>query len=167
MNTYHKIIPCLLLLLLIGVVTKGYPAPQDKQSTSSDIVWHWTDHERAERIIIFETTVDGQLVATAKFPVSSSARGEIKPEQKQKIFSYNFILGRKRGRSFNDVSRGRVEGNIWEAGREKDGIIFGISWVTDNQIILNTLHYASLVKVEVAVIAPSVYFKSYWLPKQD
>jgi hypothetical protein len=162
MKTYKEIIPWLLLSLLAG-----YSVAQDKQTTSSEIVWHRTVHEHAERIIIFETTVDGQLVATAKFPVSRAARGEIKPEQKQEIFSYNFILSRKRGRSFNDVSSGRVEGNIWEAGGEKDGIIFGISWVTDNRVILNTLHYALLDKVEAVEIAPNVYFKSYWLPKQD
>jgi len=162
MKTYKEIIPWLLLLVLAG-----YSVAQDKQTTSSEIVWHWTDHEHAERIIIFETTIDGHLVATAKFPVNRAARGEIKPEQKQRIFEYNFILHKKKGRSFNDVYHGSVEGNIWEAGMEKDSIIFGISWVTRNQIMLNTLHFAQLDKVEAVEIAPGVHFKTYWAPKQQ
>jgi hypothetical protein len=162
MKTYKRIIPHLLLLFLAG-----YAFAQDKQTTSSEIVWHWTALQPAERIIIFETTVDGELLATAKFPVSRAARGQIKPEEKQTIFEYNFVLHKKQGRSLNEVSQGSVEGNIWIAGMEKDGIIFGISWVTRNQIILNTLHFAALDKVEAVEIAPGVYFKSYWLAKQD
>ena len=167
MRIKHKIIFWLLLpLFLIGAVTKGYSSAQINEPTSSEIVWHWTDDKHAERIIIFETTVDGKVVSNARFPVRMAARSEIKPEQKQKILEYNFILKKKKGRNFNDVSHGSVEGNIWEAGMEKNGIIFGISWVTGNQVILNTLHFAQIDKLEADEIAPGVNFKTYWLPKQ-
>jgi hypothetical protein len=164
MKLRHKINFWLLPVLLLVTVSNGYPESQDNQQ--SEIVWHWTDDEHAERFIVFETTVDDKLISTAKFPVSKKARAQIKPEPKQQIFEYHFVLQKKKGRIFNDITHGKVEGNIWEAGMEKDGIIFGVSWVTDNQIMLNTLQFAPVDKIKTNKIDQGVYFKTYWVPKQ-
>jgi hypothetical protein len=36
-----------------------------------------------------------------------------------------------------------IEGNVWQAGVNSSDIILGISFVTGNQILLNTLHVAN------------------------
>jgi hypothetical protein len=112
MKLLHKIIVALLPITLLFAVSNGYSETEIKESQQSDVIWHWTDDEHAERYIIFETTVDSKLIATAKFPVSRLTRGEVKPDPKQKIFEYNFVLHKKKGRSFRGIAKGKVEGNI-------------------------------------------------------
>jgi hypothetical protein len=166
MKLLHKIMVALLPMTLLFAASNGYSETEKIASHQSDIVWHWTDDEHAERFIIFETTVDGKLIATAKFPVSRLARGDVGPDPKQKIFEYNFVLREKKGRAFRGITQGKVEGNIWEAGMEKDGIIFGVSWVTKNTIMMNTLHIAVLDETKVSNQGRGVYFKTYWQNKK-
>ena len=158
----HKIVTCSFVILLIVTATNCYPIAEGNPS-SSEIVWHLSDYEDAEKIVYFVTSVDGKLIDKALFPVRRDVRSEIKSVQK--TFTYKFILPQKNSRYFNDVTTGDVEGNIWIAGGESNGLIFGISWVTGNQIILNTLQFAPIDEVENTEIAPGVIFSTYWLTK--
>ena len=167
MKLLHKIIFLLLFLVVLSAASNGYSETEKKESQQSEIVWHWTDDEHAERFIIFETTVDGKLIATAKFPVTRIARGDVKPDPKQKIFEYKFVLHGKKGRTFRGIAKGKVEGNIWEAGMERNGILFGVSWVTKDNIMMNTLHLAVLDETNVSEQGRGVHFKTYWQPKKN
>ncbi len=167
MKLLHKIILALFPLAFVFAASNGSGEVENKDTQQSEIVWHWTDDEHAERFIIFETTVDGKLITAARFPVSRLARGEVKADPKQKVFEYYFDLHKKKGRTFRGIVKGKVEGNIWEAGMEKDGIIFGVSWVTKNYIMMNTLHMAVLDETNVSEQGKGVYFKTYWQSEKN
>ena len=109
MKLRHKIKIYLLPVLLLIAVSTAYSETKNTESSQSEVVWHWTDEEHAEKTIIFETTVDGKVVSTARFPVRRDMRSEIKPEKKQKIIEYNFTLHGKKGRNFRGVTHGKVE----------------------------------------------------------
>ncbi len=157
---------------VVTMITITNPSPAwsqspEMKSAAPDIVWHETSEEKAERIIIFESNVDGNIISSARFPVSKSARSDIKPGKKQKTFEYSFTLHKQNDRNFRGVTSGNIEGSVWMAGLGPNGIIFGISWVTGNKIIiLNTLHIATLDNVETSEIAPGVFFKTYWTTKK-
>jgi len=156
----------LVVMITITNPSLAWSQPPEIKSAAPDIVWHETSEDKAERIVAFESIVDGNIIASARFPVSQSDRSDIKPEKKQKIFKYSFTLHKNNDRNFRGVTSGNIEGNIWVAGLGPNGIIFGISWITDNKIILNTLHIATIDKEETSEIAPGVFFKTYWTSKK-
>lgn len=42
----------------------------------------------------------------------------------------------------NKASKEQLEGNIWEAGAEVDGLSFGVSVAGKEDILLNSIHFA-------------------------
>ncbi|HEX9860968.1 MAG TPA: hypothetical protein VGB23_07150, partial [Nitrospirota bacterium] len=75
-------------------------------------------------------------------------RNEIKPAPKNKTLVFFFAENKQL--HFDDDDYGhfitepnqKIEGNIWAAGCEKDAIILGVSFDTNNQVLINTLHIA-------------------------
>jgi hypothetical protein len=54
---------------------------------------------------------------------------------------------------FASLGTPEIEGNIWEAGSEHDKILLGVSLMTKDRILLNTIHFAAASTVSQAPLA--------------
>jgi len=54
-----------------------------------------------------------------------------------------------------------IEGNIWQAGTDPGTILFGISFSTKKQVLLNTIHIAKPGKVSVSEIDPGLTVRTF------
>lgn len=54
----------------------------------------------------------------------------------------------------------RIEGNIWEAGTDAGIIYFGLSFMTKEQLLLNTIHIARPDRVSVTQIDPGIVVRT-------
>jgi hypothetical protein len=133
--------------LLFPVATLALlPLPvsgQVRGAARTEVVWHWFAVCASGDSLILEIRLDGQGLYSATFPICQVRRGDIKPDPQQRLlaFRFNAVPRRFRGR---DPARDMqpIAGNVWEAGRKPDAILLGISFSTDQQVLLNTVHPA-------------------------
>ena len=98
---------------------------------------------RERRSLVLEVHLDGKAVYSSAFPICQSRRSEIRPEPQQRILEFRFDAEPKRFRA-QDKAEGTqlIVGNIWEAGRKRDAIRLGVSFATEQRVLLNTIHVA-------------------------
>src|SRR2546430_5602103 len=62
---------------------------------------------------------------------------------RSRILEFRFDAEPKRFRA-QDKAEGTqlIAGNIWEAGRKRDAIRLGVSFATEQRVLLNTIHVA-------------------------
>ncbi len=139
-----------LILVVVGLVLTALNVQlmaQSRLSTPNDVVWHWfVDRQRADTLHL-QVRFKGNPIYDTSFAVSRMRRGDIRSEHPQRIlkFFFNAPFG-VFGNEFRSLGSGRVEGNIWEAGRDPSDILLGVSFVNDRRILFNTLHIAYAYK---------------------
>jgi hypothetical protein len=98
-------------------------------------------------------------------------RSDIEPEKPQRILKFYFKAKCSIFKSGEDSSldslfesfgKRRIEGNIWEAGKDPNDIIFGVSFVAKNQIMLNGIHIAEIKKASKTDLAVGLIIKTYF-----
>jgi hypothetical protein len=84
--------------------------------------------------------VDGKVVHHSNFPVCRITDDALTAVAADEVVTFHF----KGGHTFQDEYRTNkaqvIEGSIWEAGAETDGLLLGVSFVSKGQILLNTIH---------------------------
>ena len=128
-----------LALPLAAVPLSG----QARTSAPNEVVWHWFGACASGDSLVLEVHLDGKAVYSSAFPVCQSRRSEIQPEPQQRILEFRFDAEPKRFRA-QDKAEGTqlIVGNIWEAGRKRDAIRLGVSFATEQRVLLNTIHVA-------------------------
>jgi hypothetical protein len=106
-------------------------------SQKDDVVWHWFSKCSDGKLIKFEVIQDSNIIYTASFPICHVHQRDIMPEPEQRILS--FFVESKKYKYFGAKNGTRLEGNIWEAGTDSDGIVLGVSFSTKNKTFLNSL----------------------------
>jgi hypothetical protein len=130
-------------VLLFVIATSASAAPQSPASASP--VWHWFQNCAAKTTMGVEVTVDGKSVFKSSFPICKTTNAPADSRDgKQRILAFTFKGGRTFQGEYQTTSAEPVEGNIWQAGADADGLLLGVSFVSkkQNQILLNTIHIA-------------------------
>jgi hypothetical protein len=128
-----------LALALLPVSVAG----QGRTSAPNEIVWHWFGDCPGSDSIFLEVHFDGKSLYSSTFPICQTRRAGIKPEAQQRILQFRFDAEPRRFRAQNRATGTQpIEGNIWEAGRERQAILLGVSFSTEQQVLLNTIHAA-------------------------
>ena len=89
-----------------------------------------------------EVLLSGKTIHRSSFPVCriSDLSEELGPKQKTLAFSF------KGGHVFQGEYATRreqtIEVNVWQAGADPGAILFGVSFTSKNQVLLNTIHIA-------------------------
>jgi hypothetical protein len=73
---------------------------------------------------------------------------EMLPESlRERYTRATFFFRPTRSLEWDDVrtpARATIEGNVWRAGADTDAVLLGISFMTRDRVLLNTIHIASL-----------------------
>jgi len=93
--------------------------------------------------LVLEVTLDGKSIYSSAFPICQRRRSAIKPEPQQRILEFRFagVPGRF-GTRYRATEPEPIEGNIWERRGERHAILLGVSFATDQRVLLNTVHVA-------------------------
>src|SRR5207245_10798282 len=116
---------------------------QPRASAPTELVSHWFGPCASGDSLVLEVRLDGKAVYSSAFPICHSRRSEIQPEPQQRILEFRFDAEPKRFRA-QDKAEGTqpIAGNIWEAGRKRDAIRLGVSFGTEQRVLLNTIQVA-------------------------
>lgn len=126
------------ILLGMSVVLMGLRPPDGP-------VWHWYGTCSPADTIYLEVRLQHTAVYRTSIPVCALLRENIEPERPQKILEFFFTAdARIFGSEFKSFGINRIEGNIWEAGKDPDDIILGVSFENDRRILLNSIHIAKV-----------------------
>jgi len=119
-------------------------AAQDESARPSpnDVVWHWYGACAGRDSLVFEVTLDGQPLYSSTFPICKQRRGDIKPDPQQRMLEFHLNAAPKRFRAGSAKEPQAIRADVWEASRDTYGIKFGISFSTEQQVLLNTTHVA-------------------------
>ena len=114
-------------------------------------------------------TVDVRLsnkrLFTSSFPICFIHRSENQNERAHNNLRFFFkALARMFGEEFSSLGAPDIEGNIWEAGSEHDVILLGVSLMTKDCILLNTIHIAPASNAAEVELAAHLVMKSVVQP---
>jgi hypothetical protein len=116
---------------------------QVRGAARNEVVWHWFAACASGDSLILEIRLDGQGLYSATFPICQVRRGDIKPDPQQRLLAFRFAgTPRRFGTRYPSTVTQPIAGNVWEARRDRDAIRLGVSFATEHQVLLNTVHVA-------------------------
>ena len=127
------------LIVVGGLATSSPAASAAAQAAAGGAVWHMSPECRTADSLRIEVRLNGRTLFSAPVGVCLARLGQ---GPKENVLTFTFrarpdLFGRRfRGRGAQEI-----EGNIWKAGGETDGMLLGVSFMTD-RVLLNTLHVA-------------------------
>jgi hypothetical protein len=135
---------------------------QDTTSSEDRSVWHWFTSLTQSQTLQVRVSFLGKAVYQKSIPIRRMHRSEIKPEQPQKILKFFFKADPKIfDPEFKVYPPQRIEGNIWEAGRDADDILLGVSFVIPRRILLNTIHIALPIRSARSQLAKGLSIETF------
>jgi hypothetical protein len=137
-----RVSACALLAAAIGMLGPPAAAAQSAHPSPSDVVWHWYAGCAGKDSLVFDVTLDGKPLYSSTFPICKQRRGDIKPEPQQRLIEFKLTAAPKRFRAGSSKDPQSISASVWEARRETSGIRFGISFATEQQVLLNVTHIA-------------------------
>src|SRR3989442_1329404 len=128
-----------LALPLVAVPVSG----QARTSAPTELVGQCCGAGGGGVSLVWEALLGGRGVYGSASPISQPRRSEIQPEPQQRILEFRFDAEPKRFRA-QDKAEGAqpITGTIWEAGGKRDAVRLGVSFATEQRVLLNTIHVA-------------------------
>jgi hypothetical protein len=111
-----------------------------------------------------EVRVDGKSVFRSSFPICKrTSPPSADRSGKQEILAFTFKGGRTFQGQYQTNSEETVEGNIWQAAPDPDGLILGVSFVSkkQNQILLNAVEFAQAGRRSVQEVDPGIFVETF------
>ena len=150
-----------LMLVVVGLMLTALNVQlmaQSHLSTPNDVVWHWFVDRQPADTLHLQARFKGKPIYDTSFAISQMRRGDIRPERPHRIlkFFFNASFGIF-GNEFRNLGSGRVEGNIWEAGRDSSDILLGVDFDGGKHILLNTIHVLKPYNVTRSAMAKGLF----------
>jgi hypothetical protein len=134
----ERVIAVLALALFPVSVSAQAPRP-----AGADVVWHWYGGCAGSDSLVLEVNFDDQPIYATTFPICQVRRSQIKPEPQQRFLVFRFDAVPHRFRAPERGTDPRpITGTIWEVRGEPRAILFGVSFATEDKVLLNTRHEA-------------------------
>ena len=126
------------LVALIFVAAAPLVSSQEPR-VSSDPLWSWFGNCSDKRYMGLEVSLSGKIIHRSSFPICPI--GDLSKEV-GKTVAFSFKGGPLFQGEYHTTQTQTIEGNIWQAGTDPGVILFGVSFSTKKQVLLNTIHIA-------------------------
>jgi len=143
--------------LLMIVFAPQLLSSQNAQA-SPDSLWSWFGNCNNKRYMGLEVRVQEKVIQRLSFPICPIS-DRSKEVDKRVVFS--FKGGHVFQGEYQTTPTQTIEGNIWQAGADPGAILFGISFSTNNQVLLNTVHIAKPAVASVSEIDPGITVRTF------
>jgi hypothetical protein len=131
----------LFLVVLILAITPSLLWPQDSQVAPQPL-WYWFGNCSEKTHMGFEMLLNGKVIHRSSFSICPISDRSKETDRKQKIVAFSFKGGHVFQGEYHTTQTQTIEGNIWQAGTDPGAILFGVSFSTKKQVLLNTIHVA-------------------------
>ena len=136
------------MLGIMIAVTLASPATA-VTAPKADAVWDWYARCSSPKQIRIEVSLHSKRIYGTTFGICRTNYPQPMKPQRTLVFK---IAGPHRS-LFGEPRTETLEGNVWQAGRDRDGIVLGVSFAGPNQIWLNSLHILDPNKASETVLA--------------
>jgi len=149
-----RIITLISTSILLAVATSTFAAP----------VWFWFQDCDSKKIEL-SVTLDGKSIYKTTFPVCKKYRSDIK--ETKEILAFHFVPSREIAwegyLDEGNITKANqdIEGNIWLSGSENDALLLGVSFDSQNQIYMNTIHVTEIGKKNTSAITKGLVISTY------
>jgi len=107
-------------------------------------LWTWFGNCSNTKYIALEVALGGKVIHRSSFPVCRIDGRAKEAVPQQKILAFSFRGGYVFQGEYHTTRKDTIEGNIWQAGTDPHTILFGLSFSTRKQVLLNTIHVAKV-----------------------
>jgi len=126
----------LLFSVLAAALAVAQQSPSHSQ-TNTDVVWTWSKQCSGNHKIGVTVRIDTTVLYRGVLPICHGSRNA-----ENGRVEFHFAGGHTFQSEYRTGSTDSIEGDIWQAGGDPGDLILGISFATNNQILLNTVHIA-------------------------
>jgi hypothetical protein len=105
-----------------------------------------------------EVVLNGKPIYRSSFPICPI--GDRSKEADKRIV-FSFKGGHIFQGEYHTTPAETIQGNIWQAGTDPGAILFGLSFSTKKQVLLNTIHVAKPGKVSESEIDPGLKVRTF------
>ncbi len=146
------------ILLFLTVATATFP---QVTATQAERVWFWSGDCPNENTMGLKIIVDDQTVYRSTFRTCQMKRTNAAAEKQHGKKVFRFSGGHTFQNTHPTAKAESIQGTIWQAGAETDGILLGISFVAHDQVLLNTMHLVKPDKPTQSTLDRGVVIKTY------
>ena len=130
-----KLLLAFFIVLFSSIAVAQQATPREQKG---DGVWIWSKQcSSGNRKLRVTVRLRNKVLYRGVIAVCVGSRDAEDGRVEFKFAGGHVFQGEYRTRSTDSV-----QGDIWQAGGEPDALILGISFATDKQVLLNTLHIA-------------------------
>jgi hypothetical protein len=126
-----------------------------------DSVWFWFGDCPNAKVMGIKIIVEGQTIYRSSFRACRMERTDANTEGEGKIRAFHFSGGHTFQDEYRTAVREQIEGNVWQAGADPDAILLGVSFMTHDQVLLNTIHIVKPGKPTQSLLDRDVVIKTY------
>lgn len=113
--------------------------PAQEHPKPSDQVWVWSKQCDGKHKLAVTVHLDGKAIYHG---VLSVCRGDRNQEDGR--LRFHLTGGHIFEHEYRTRSSDSIEADLWQAGGDEDAVILGVSFSTNKQTLLNTLHVAQV-----------------------
>ena len=141
---------CLAPAMLGIVMAVTMTGPTDADAfPKGNAVWDWDARCSSPKKIRIEVTLDGKRIYGSKFRICHASEHS-QPVKSQRTLVFN-VAGPHRS-LFGEPRKEALEGNVWQAGRDPNGIVLGVSFAGPERVWCNSLHVLDPNKASKTVL---------------
>jgi hypothetical protein len=131
---YRRFSLTALALVSIPISLPGQTSP----AARNEVIWHWFGGCAGRDSLFLEVRLDGKPIYSATFPICQVRRKAITHEPQQRLLAFRFDgVPRHFGSRYRQTEVQPIQVNIWESGGDPQGIQLGISFSTEQDVLLN------------------------------
>jgi hypothetical protein len=135
-------------------------------SAAANDVWWWFSTCGGPMMTV-EVKVQGITVNKVTMPLCRAPRAQSNSQGDQARIDFSFRpthpvewKGYREGTDRTNPGQ-VIEGALWQAGAEADGVLTGVSFSTPNRILMNTIHIAHPDRRDESTIADGLTIATY------
>lgn len=150
-------------LLAVAVTAAIVPANfSQSPGQGGKKVWYWFSDCQPGKMMGVEVLLDGKSAYRTEFRICALERNDPRSAGSPNIKkAFYFYGGHTFQGEYHTTKRQRIEGDIWQAGADPDALLLGVSFMTKNQVLLNTLHIAKPDNATESEIDAGIVVKTY------
>jgi hypothetical protein len=149
------------LLIAMIATMDAWPQGSPKISPVKDqTAWRWFQNCRENKAMRLEVVSDGTIIYRSAFPICRANSGP-NPERRQRTIVFYFKGGHVFQGEHYTARTQIIEGNIWQAGADRDALLLGVSFSSKKQVLLNTIHVARPDSVSVSEVDRGIVVKTF------
>jgi hypothetical protein len=125
------------------------------------MVWYWSENCQDGKMMGLDLLLDGKRIYHLEFRACLMKRNNADSPDQTRMRKFHLAGGHTFQGTYRTVSSDKIEGDIWQADADPDALSLGVSFMTKDQVLLNTIHTVKPGKVTRFNLDSGLISRSY------